>query len=218
MIKEFEGRNEEEAIKNAIEFLGLTKSDIDVEIVEKEKGGFLFKGGKVKIRVHYDENDEEYNATGDPEKRIISFVSGLIDRMGLEVEVKVHGRRENRLELDLVSPDSGIIIGKQGKTLEAIQLLTNIVVGRVASDDYKVVIDSEGYKKRRERNIEQIARRVASQVRKSKGSRLLEPMNPFERRIVHTTLSSYKDIETISEGEGLYKQVRIMYRGDIDRY
>lgn len=209
MIKEFEGKTEEEAINNAIEALGLNREDIDIEEIEPVKSGFLFRGGKVKIRVHY--NDDRDIEKGS-EETVKDFLEGLLKRMDLTGEVRVLEKNGNKVKLDIISNDSGIIIGKQGKTLDAIQLITNIVSTR-NDENIKVIIDSEDYRKRRERSIVQFAKRTAIQVRKTKNSRLLEPMNPFERRLVHTALSSFDDIETISEGEGLYKQVRILYRG-----
>ncbi len=206
MIKEFEGKNKEEAIKNALESLGLDKDEVEIEVIENIKSGFLFRGGKVKIRVHYGEEVE----IGD---KIIDFLMGLFKRMRIEADVELKNVEDSKYEMNINSPESGIVIGKQGKTLEAIQLITNIVASKYGNDGIKVILDIEDYRKRRERSIERIAKRIASQVRRTKGSRLLEPMNPFERRIVHTTLSKYEDIETISEGEGLYKQVRILYRG-----
>ena len=214
LIKEFEGKNEEEAINNAIEALGLNREDIDVEKVEAIKSGFLFRGGKVKIRVHY---NDDFTDVDNSSERIRDFIEGLIKRMDLDGEVRIIEKNDSKIKLDIISDDSGIIIGKQGKTLDAIQLITNIVATR--SDDHlKVIIDSEDYRKRREQSIVQFAKRTALQVRKTKNSRLLDPMNPFERRLVHTALSSFDDIETISEGDGLYKQVRILYRGGIQQY
>jgi len=209
LIKEFEGKSEEEAINNAIEALGLKREDIDVEDVESVKTGFLFRGGKVKIRVHY--NDDEAMEKGS-EETVREFLEGLLKRMDLSGEVRILEKNDNKVKLDIISNDSGIIIGKQGKTLDAIQLIANIVSTR-NDENIKVIIDSEDYRKRREQSIVQFAKRTAVQVRKTKNSRLLDPMNPFERRLVHTALSSFDDIETVSEGEGLYKQVRILYRG-----
>ncbi|MCD6120810.1 MAG: protein jag [Spirochaetales bacterium] len=210
MIKEFEGKTEEDAINNAIEALGLSREDIDIEKIEPLKSGFLFRGGKVKIRVHF--NDDE-SGEKSPEEAVKEFLDGLLKRMGLSGDVRILEKNENKVKLDIISNDSGIIIGKQGKTLDAIQLITNIVTTR-NNENIKVIIDSEDYRRRREQSIIQFAKRTAIQVRKTKNSKLLDPMNPFERRLVHTALSSFEDIETISEGEGLYKQVRILYRGN----
>ena len=210
MIKEFEGKSEEEAINNAIEALGLNREDIDIEEIEPVKSGFLFRSGKVKIRVDY--NDDAAMEKGS-EEPVREFLEGLLKRMDLSGEVRILEKNDNKVKMDIISNDSGIIIGKQGKTLDAIQLIANIVSTR-NDDNIKVIIDSEDYRKRREQSIVQFAERTAIQVRKTKNSRLLDPMNPFERRLVHTALSSFEDIETVSEGEGLYKQVRILYRGN----
>jgi Predicted RNA-binding protein len=106
-----------------------------------------------------------------------------------------------------------MIIGKKGKNIDALQLLANVYAGKLGRDDVKVILDSENYRIRREESLVRIAYESAEQVRRTGRSLLLEPMNPFERRIVHTTLNDIVDIETKSEGEGLYKQVRVMFRG-----
>ena len=107
------------------------------------------------------------------------------------------------------SDDSSIIIGRKGKNLDAIQLITNVYAGNL-DPDIKVVIDSENYRMRHEEQIIRNAYRIAEQVKRSGKSRLLDPMNPFERRLVHTALNDFDGVETKSEGEGLYKQVRII--------
>ena len=106
-----------------------------------------------------------------------------------------------------------MIIGKKGKNIDALQLLANVYAGKLGREDIKVILDSENYRIRREESLVRIAYESAEQVRRTGRSILLEPMNPFERRIVHTTLNDIVDIETKSEGEGLYKQVRVMFRG-----
>ncbi|HOX32904.1 MAG TPA: R3H domain-containing nucleic acid-binding protein, partial [Spirochaetales bacterium] len=106
-----------------------------------------------------------------------------------------------------------IIIGKKGKNLDALQLLVNVYAGRLGREDTRVILDSENYRIRREESLVRLAYETAEQVRRNRQSVLLEPMNPFERRIIHTTLNDIVDIETKSEGEGLYKQVRVSFRG-----
>lgn len=219
---EFEGKTEQEAIDKAIAALGLNRDEIDVEIVESKKGSFLFGGGKVRIRVHVEEEPDEGNrpagetrdeAQDDFERKIIGFLSGLVTRIGLDGTVHVAFREENKLGLDIDTDDSGLLIGKRGATLEAIQLVTNIVAGRLGTESRRVIIDTKDYRNRREQSLVRNARAVAEQVRRTGESRLLEAMNPFERRLVHTALSNSRDIETASEGEGLYKRIRIQYRG-----
>lgn len=228
MHKEFEGRTEQEAIDKAVEELGLDRDDFDVEILEKEKKG-LFRKGNVRIRVYFGEDDsdieeepeeeeteaEEAPENRDPEpqndneRKIIEFVDTLIQKMGYKGKTSISFRRDTKIGLSIDSDDSSIIIGRKGKNLDAIQLITNVYAGNL-DPDIKVVIDSENYRMRHEEQIIRNAYRIAEQVKRSGKSRLLDPMNPFERRLVHTALNDFDGVETKSEGEGLYKQVRII--------
>jgi spoIIIJ-associated protein len=244
MTYEFEGRTEKEAIDRAAEELGLEKDDFDVEILETQRSG-LFKKGYVKIRVHTDQqvsgaaaadesedNDEDDGTPnsraprgkavfGDPdakndfEQGLIDFVQGVIQRMGYEGKVSILFREERKIGLKIDSEHSSILIGKKGKNLDAVQLLANIRAGRLGREDVRVILDSENYRIRREESLVRLAYTVADRVRESRGSMLLEPMNPFDRRLIHTTLNDIADVETKSEGEGLYKQVRVYYRGSM---
>jgi spoIIIJ-associated protein len=156
---------------------------------------------------------------GDPEpkndfeRKMIDFVAGLIERMGYSGEVSVLFREEHKIGLKVDSEHSSILIGKKGKNLDALQLLANIYAGRQGREDMRVILDSENYRIRREESLVRLAYTVADRVRENRGSVLLEPMNPFDRRLIHTTLNDIADVETKSEGEGLYKQVRVYYRG-----
>jgi len=156
---------------------------------------------------------------GDPqpkdefEKQIIEFVEGLIERMGYGGKVSILFREEHKIGLKIDSEYSSILIGKKGKNMDALQLLANIYAGRKGREDMRVILDSENYRIRREESLVRLAYTVADRVRENRGSVLLEPMNPFDRRLIHTTLNDISDVETKSEGEGLYKQVRVFYRG-----
>jgi spoIIIJ-associated protein len=234
IVREFEGKNEKEAIDRAIEELGLDRNEIDFEILESKKPGILFRGGKVKIRVHITEEESEEieeaayppreqtqpsARSADPmpqtpfEETITDFTRGLLSRMGFKAQVSIKRREENRLGLDVETESSGILIGKQGKTLEAFQFIVNLAGGRMGGETTRVVIDTQDYRNRRERSLIRMANQVAEQVRRSGDSKLLEALNPFERRLIHTSLAARGDIETISEGDGLYKRIRVIYRG-----
>ncbi len=228
MQKEFEGRTEQEAIDKAIRELGLDRDQFDVEIVEKEKKSF-FRKGNVRIRVYYGEetpseeaSDDSVNVPetesvedrnpepqNDNERKILEFVDTLIMKMGYTGKSSISFRRDSKIGINIASDDSSIIIGRKGKNLDAIQLITNVYAGNL-DPDIKVVVDSENYRMRHEEQIIRTAYRVAADVRRSGKSKLLEPMNPFERRLVHTALNDFEGVETKSEGEGLYKQVRIL--------
>ena len=212
-VHEFEGRTEKEAIANAIEAMGLDEDEIDVEVVKTRSG--LFGGGKVTIRVHVGEDEpvEELEPNTEQESEAAGFVSELLRHMGIEADLRIATREDDRVVLEMVSDDAGILIGRHGATLEAMQLLTNIACGRRHEDGPRVILDSEDYRYRREQNLTRMAMRVARDVQRSGRSQLLEPMNPFERRLVHTTISDLDDVSTASEGDGPYKQVRVTYTG-----
>ncbi|MDR1319401.1 MAG: protein jag [Treponema sp.] len=236
MIYEFEGRTEKEAIDRAADELGLEKDDFDVEILETQRQS-LFKKGFVRIGVHTDKpvsashtgsapeadegRQESYSQPvfGDPEaknefeQKMLDFVAGLVEHMGYSGKVSVLFREEHKIGLKIDSEYSSILIGKKGKNLDALQLLVNIYAGRQGRDDIRIILDSENYRIRREESLVRLAYTVADRVRENRGSVLLEPMNPFDRRLIHTTLNDIADVETKSEGEGLYKQVRVYYRG-----
>ncbi len=228
MMKEFEGRTEQEAIAKAIEELHIEREDFDVEIVEPVRKG-LFKKSNVKIRIHFDDGngieteneDDGYEprpgdgaTIKDPvnsqlEQDVLVFVATMLQKMGYEGTVTIAFRKERKLGLNIESDNSSIIIGRKGKNLDAIQLLANVFVGKT-EPDLKIVVDSENYRMRHEEQLIRMAFKSAEQVRKSGRSRLLEPMNPYERRLVHTALTDFGGVDTKSEGEGLYKQIRII--------
>jgi len=212
MFKEFEGKTEKEAIDKAVEELGIDREEFDVEIVNKQSG--IFRKGNVKIKVYIGESDKDNGAADDFELKIVEYVETLIEKMGYPGKGKIAFREENKIGIEIDSDHTGILIGRKGKNLDAIQLLINVYAGRLGSDS-RVIIDAENYRERREENLVRLAKKSADQVRRTRGSRLLEPMNPFERRLVHTTLNELTDIDTISEGDGLYKQIRVLYRGDV---
>lgn len=220
MVYEFEGRSEKEAIDAAAEELGLERDGFDVEILESQAGS-IFKKGKVRIRVHTrDETPApRRESAGNPlpeddfEAKVLEFTKKMIEGMGYACEVAVLFREEKKLGIRIDSEHASIIIGKKGKNLDALQVLANVYAGRLGREDTRVILDSENYRIRREEALVRLAYDTGEQVRRTRQSVLLEPMNPFERRIVHTTLNDIVDIETKSEGEGLYKQVRVTFRG-----
>jgi len=215
MIREFSGKTEKEAIEKAINELGLKRDEFDVEILEAENKGFLFKKSSVKIRIHYN-NENNSIAENDFEDKIITFTNQLIKKMGYKGNVVVIERTETRLMLDIITDDSAIIIGKRGKNLDAIQLLVNVYAGKYIDKDessLRIILDVENYRTRREDNIVRSALKTAEIVCSTKSSRLLEPLNPFERRLVHSALNEVNDIITQSEGEGTFKRIRVIYKG-----
>jgi len=149
----------------------------------------------------------------DYEEKLTGFAAGLIERMGYPGKVSVLFREKHKIGIKIDSDHSSILIGKKGKNLDALQLLLNIYSGRLGREDTRVILDTENYRIRREESLVRLAYNVAEKVRESRSSILLEPMNPFDRWLIHTTLNDIGDVETKSEGDGLYKQVRVFYRG-----
>jgi spoIIIJ-associated protein len=217
MVQEFEGRTEEEAIQEAIEALGIERDQFDVEILETEKAGFLNLQKRVRIRVQVPETQtvtaSALDAENDVEHALVDFLENTTEKMGYPAKISIMYREPGKIGVRLDSEDSGMIIGKKGKNLDALQLLANVIVGRFDSNQTKVILDSENYRSRREEQIVSLAQRVGDQVKQSRKARLLDPMNPFERRLIHTTLNDVSGIATESEGDGLYKQVRVFYTG-----
>ena len=144
---------------------------------------------------------------------MVGFVTTMIEKMGYEIKVEIIFREEKKIGLRLISPNFSILIGRKGKNLDALQLLANVYAGKLGNPAIRVILDSENYRIRREETLVRLAYNTADKVRTSKTSILLEPMNPFERRLIHTSLNDIADVETKSEGEGLYKQVRVLYKG-----
>jgi spoIIIJ-associated protein len=229
MVYEFEGRTEKEAIDRAAEELGLQKDDFDVEILETQRSG-LFKKGYVKIRVLTDDepviersvaqnNAPSERLFADPiprdefEEKIVDFTASMIRKMGYEASAEIMFREDKKIGVRLNSPSSSILIGRKGKNLDAIQLLVNVYAGRLGREDVRIILDTENYRIRHEESLVRLAYNTADKVRTTGGSILLEPMNPFERRLIHTSLNDIPDVETKSEGEGLYKQVRVFFKG-----
>jgi len=209
MIKEFEGKNENDAINNAIAALGISREEIEIEIVENKKPLFFLGKGRVKIRVHLQDIIED----NIEHTKMIEFISQILKYMHIAAQIKIKEKDEKRVIIDIITKDSAILIGKKGKTLDALQLLINIIASKDKENIQKIVIDTENYRNRREKNLIIFARKVAEKVKKTRSSILLEAMNPFERRLIHTTLNKHKEIETISEGDGLYKKIRVLYKG-----
>ena len=236
MTYEFEAESEKEAIEKAAQELGLERDQFDVETLELQKKS-LFKKGYAKIRVipvdsvnHVEPEFEGRipksvsasvagGAVANPmpqdefEQKILDFVNQTIEKMGYDIATEIIFREEKKIGIKLTSSHSSILIGRKGKNLDALQLLANVYAGHLGKEDVRIILDSENYRIRREETLVRLAYITADKVRSSRNSILLEPMNPFERRLIHTTLNDIPDIETKSEGDGLYKQVRVIYKG-----
>ncbi len=142
------------------------------------------------------------------DNKVLIFLNEITQKMGLEVTLEAE-ENEDIIYVDIEGKDSGTIIGKRGQTLDAIQYLTSLVANKGDGKYIKVVVDAENYRQKREKTLEQLANRLASKVTKSRKSVRLEPMNPYERKVIHATLQGNPEVTTRSEGEEPYRRVII---------
>ena len=148
------------------------------------------------------------------EEKAAAFLKEIFDSIDLgEVEIKsAYNREDGSLEVDFEGEDMGILIGKRGQTLDSLQYLTSLVVNKDRDKYVRVKLDTEDYRRRRKETLENLARGIANNVRKTRKSVVLEPMNPYERRIIHSVLQSNRFVETVSEGEEPYRHIVVKYK------
>lgn len=152
--------------------------------------------------------EPEENLVALEEHAALDFLKDITEKMGLQLDITAKAGEES-LYVDINGKDSGTVIGKRGQTLDAIQYLTSLVVNKDEEKYTRVVVDAENYREKRERTLEQLANRLADKVVRTKKSVRLEPMNPYERKVIHATLQSNPNVTTKSEGEEPYRRVII---------
>lgn len=196
----FTGKTEEDALTEAKIALGATTDEIEYEVLEKGTSGFLGIGSKpAVIQARKKCSVEDYAR---------EFLNNVFAAMKLEVEILIKVNDSDRvIEIELKGDDMGILIGKRGQTLDSLQYLTSLVVNKEQKDYVRVKLDTENYRKRRKETLENLARNIAYKVKKTRRPVSLEPMNPYERRIIHSALQGNKFVETVSEGEEPYRHV-----------
>ena len=203
-FKEFTGKTVDDALTNATVTLGVTSSEIKYEVIEEGSNGFLGIGSKdAVIKVVISGNE-------DPKDVAKDFLNGVFEAMQLEVNISMELEEvDNTLSIDLAGPEMGVLIGKRGQTLDSLQYLTNLAVNRSAENYTRVKIDTEDYRRRRKETLENLAKNMASKVKRTKKAVTLEAMNPYERRIIHSALQNDNNVTTHSEGEEPYRYVVI---------
>ena len=193
----------EDAIAAALEELQAEKGDVEIEIIKEPSKGFFGLGSKdAKVKV---------TITNGPEERATRFFDILLKKMDIEADYEVN-YSDNILKVDIVKigeDDKGIIIGKRGKNLDEIQFILNLMVNKGRQNYVRVIFNVEDYRAKREDTLKRLAVKMAEKCRYYKHKVRLEPMNPYERRIIHSTLQNEKDIITYSEGEEPYRKVVI---------
>lgn len=206
---EFEGKTTEEAINNAAREMNIPPEELEFEIIEPGSAGIFGLVGtrKTRIRVNV-QKDEEINESNGLEiaKETLENILALIP-----IETTVTGEQSNgRITLTIEGDTSGLLIGRKGKTLDALQYIVNKAVNKAAEKKLKVVVDSENYRQRRIDSLTQMALKIGDKVMRLKKPVSTSPLNPHDRRIVHLTLKDNEKLETRSRGEGLHKRVLII--------
>ncbi len=197
---EFTGKNVDEAIIEACQRLESTSDKLIYEVVDEGREGLFGIGSRPAVIRAKVKNTIQDIAT--------DFLNDIFRAMEIEAESKIEYDEESRtMQIELVGEDMGILIGKRGQTLDALQYLISLVVNKESEEYVRVKVDTENYRDRRRKTLESLARNVAFKVKRSKRPVSLEPMNPYERRIIHSALQGDRYVTTHSEGEDPYRHV-----------
>jgi len=227
---EFEGKTTEEAIQNAARELNLPAEELSVDVIEPGSAGIfgLVGGRKAKIKVTLktpaeieeeegEEEEEEEQDRGErkeePQEGDVKFAKRTLEEILALIPVEATiaaSRGERRINLRIQGDRSGLLIGRKGKTLDALQFLVNKIVSKALDKKIDVVIDSENYRRRREDSLTQLALKMGDKAKRIKKPVTTNPMNPHDRRLVHLALKDDEHLETRSRGEGLMKRVVII--------
>lgn len=199
---EMTGKTVEEALKHALDELKLTKDKVDVEVIDEGSKGLFnligTKPAKVKVTKKLDVLDDAK-----------TFLINVLSSMNIKSDIDI--KEENDIiKINLKGPNMGLVIGYRGETLDSLQYLVSLVINKNHENPYKkVVLDAENYRHKREETLIKLAQKTAYKVKKYGRPYKLEPMNPYERRIIHSALQEYTDINTYSEGEEPFRRIII---------
>lgn len=194
-----------DAITEACQRLTVTSDKLEYEVVEEGSSGFLGIGSKpavIKARVKCSVEDKAKD-----------FLKEVFDAMNLAVIIDVkYDETENSMDIDLSGDEMGVLIGKRGQTLDSLQYLVSLVVNKDMDNYIRVKVDTENYRQRRKETLENLAKNISYKVKRTKRPVSLEPMNPYERRIIHSALQNDKYVTTHSEGEEPYRHVVVVLK------
>lgn len=233
MIKSIEksAKTEDLAIAAALSELGLNRDDVTVEILERAKSGFLgFGASPAVVKVSYEVPDqvveqpvksvsevsapveEESAVFEDPaQEKVYHFVNGLLEHMGVHANLEITTKEDGGINVNLSGKGMGVVIGRRGETLDAIQHLTNYAVNHGSEKRLHVSVDAEAYRAKREEALIRLAEKMAAKAIKYKRSMALEPMNSYERHVIHAALQDYEGVSTSSIGTEPNRRVVVAY-------
>jgi len=196
------GKTIEEAIRLALIELGANREDVAYDVLEEGTKGFFGIGAKdTKIKVYIKENACD---------KAVEFLTTILNKMNIEASITAELDGES-LSINMEGEDMAILIGKRGQTLDAIQYLISLVVNKDKEEYVRVILDTENYRMKRKDTLENLANKLAYKVKKSRKNVVLEPMNPYERRIIHSALQNNPNVSTKSEGDEPYRKVVIYF-------
>lgn len=215
-------KNIDEAVEAALSELGVTIDEVDVEVLEEGSKGFLGIGSKdACVRVTLKEEKKApapevkkavpavKKSGADPVKVAEGFLDGIFKAMNLDVDIDVKEGKDNTMSINLSGDNMGIVIGKRGDTLDSLQYLTSLAVNKNTEEHIRVSVDTENYREKRSEALVALAKRLADKVARSGRKFTLEPMNPYERRIIHSSLQGNEAVTTFSVGSEPYRKVII---------
>ena len=203
---EVSGKTVDEALTNALLKLETTSDKVEYEVIDKGSNGLLslFNYKPAKIKVRKKDNIEDL---------IREYLDNMFNAMNMAVKVDiVLNNEECTMDIELSGEDMGLLIGKRGQTLDSIQYLVSLVANKEKEKYIRVKVDTENYRQRRKETLESLAKNISYKVKRSKRSVSLEPMNPYERRIIHSALQNDKFVSTKSEGEDPFRHIVIFLK------
>ena len=202
---EVSAKTVDDAITEACQKFTVTSDKLEYEVIEEGKSGVLGIGAKpavIKVRVKSSVEDKAKD-----------FLKDVFAAMNLTVVVDViYNEEENTMDVDLYGDEMGILIGKRGQTLDSLQYLVSLVVNKDTENYIRVKVDTENYRKRRKETLENLAKNISYKVKRTKRPVSLEPMNPYERRIIHSSLQNDKYVTTYSEGDEPFRHVVVVLK------
>lgn len=211
MIKVVEttGKTEEEAVRAALEQLGCERTEVTVELIERAKSGFLGLGASpAKVRVSYEVEDDILTQTED-------FLKGLLEKLGSDAVPVLEQGEDNTINVNLTGEKLGMLIGRRGETLDAIQHIANYAMNRVGEKRVHIRVDAENYRQKREESLQHLAEKVAAKVLKYRRNMTLEPMNSYERHVIHTALQDYEGVSTFSTGTEPNRRIVVAFGNNV---
>lgn len=198
------GKTVDDAVNEALQEMNLTREDVEITVIDEGSKGFLgmfgAKNAVVKVKRKF-----------NPEKIAENFLREMFLAMGIIVNIDTK-LKDKQLSIELSGDDMGVLIGKRGQTLDSIQYLVNLVVNKGNAPYVSISIDTENYRQRRKETLETLALNLAKKVKQTRKSVVLEPMNPYERRIIHSALQNDRYVTTYSEGEEPHRNVVIVLK------